>query len=170
MNKFAAGVLALTLAFGAASPTMAAPNDDQAIRQVIETFRTAIINKDKASFTPLFLFEKITWQSVLDDTSLARVKAKSPKAIKARVFPDQTWLTFIDEIAKDPKRNEETFANIVIDSDGSVAAVAFDYAYLYDGKETNHGREHWQLVNTESGWKITAVTYSVILPPAAPAK
>lgn len=168
MSPFsAASFLALALALGSSTPAQAAPTDDQAIRRVIETFRTAIIAKDKASFAPLFLFEKITWQAVMDDAGVTRVKAKRPDAIKAKVFPDETWLTFIDGIVKDPKRNEETFANITIDSDGDAAAVAFDYTYLYDGKETNHGREHWLLVRTESGWKIAAVTYSVSLPPPA---
>lgn len=163
----AASFLALALVLGSITPAQAASIDDQAIRQVIETFRTAIITKDKASFAPLFLFEKITWQAVMDDAGVARVKAKRPNAIKAKVFPDETWLTFIDGIVADPKRNEETFANITIDSNGDAAAVAFDYAYLYDGNETNHGREHWLLVRTESGWKIAAVTYSVSLPPPA---
>jgi hypothetical protein len=170
MNHLAALCFGLLLVSGVTTDAHAAPTDDADIRAVVETFRTAIINKDKASFAPLFLFETITWQSVMDDASLAQVKAKHPKAVKARFFPDQTWLSFIDEIVADPKRNEETFANITIDTDGDAAAVAFDYAYLYDGKETNHGREHWQLVRTDSGWKITAVTYSVILAAPAPQK
>jgi hypothetical protein len=163
----ATSFLALALALGNSTPAQATLIDDQAIRQVIETFRTAIITKDKARFAPLFLFEKITWQAVLDEASLARIKAKRPATVKADVIPDETWITFIDAIVKDPKPSEETFSNITIDSDGSAATVAFDYVYLYDGKQTNHGREHWQLVNTESGWKISAVTYSLILPPPA---
>lgn len=170
MSHFsAASFLALALALGSIAPARAAPTDDQAIRQVIETFRTAIIDKDKARFVPLFLHEKITWQAVMEDNSLARIRAKRPQAIKARVFPDQNWLTFIDGIVADPKRNEETFAGITIDSDGDAASVAFDYVFLYDGKETNHGREYWHLVRTEGGWKIASVIYSITDPtPAKP--
>ena len=87
MSHFsAASFLALALALGSIAPARAAPTDDQAIRQVIETFRTAIIDKDKARFVPLFLHEKITWQAVMEDGSLARIRAKRPQAIKARVF------------------------------------------------------------------------------------
>jgi hypothetical protein len=38
--------------------------------------------------------------------------------------------------------------------------VAFDYTFLANGKKTNWGREMWQLVRTEDGWKI----FSVITP------
>ena len=37
----------------------------------------------------------------------------------------------------------------------------FDYSFHAGGRETNHGREAWQLVNTDDGWKIISVIYSV---------
>ena len=60
----------------------------------------------------------------------------------------------------DLKTNEETFSNILIDSDGDNASVAFDFSYMRDGRITNVGREYWLLARTEMGWKIAAVTYS----------
>lgn len=100
----------------------------------------------------------------MEDESLTRVKVKRPQAIKARVNPQNTHIAFADSFAKDEKRNEETFSNIKIDSDGDAASVGFDYVYLYDGREINRGREYWLLVRTETGWKITSVAYSMILP------
>ena len=48
-----------------------------------------------------------------------------------------------------------------IETDGDVASVWFDYAFLADGRETNRGKEAWQLVNTGEGWKIVAVVWSM---------
>ncbi len=53
-----------------------------------------------------------------------------------------------------------------IDTDGDLASVLFDYAFLSNGKETNHGKEAWHLLRTQDGWKIASVVWSVNLKPA----
>jgi len=55
----------------------------------------------------------------------------------------------------------EEFSNVKIDTDGDVASVSFDYRFLANGATTNWGREMWQLVRTERGWKIFSVVYSI---------
>lgn len=140
-------------------------SDETEVRKVVENFRIALIKKDKPLFLSLFLEGNIGWQTVTEDESLSRVKVKQPKAVKVFIDPKETYLAFIDWIAEDKKRTEETFSNIRINTDGDVASVGFDYAFLYDNRETNHGQEHWLLVRTENGWKITSVAWSTILPP-----
>jgi hypothetical protein len=49
---------------------------------------------------------------------------------------------------------------VQINSDGTIASVYFDFIFLSDGKETNHGSEAWQLVKGTDGWNIAAITYS----------
>lgn len=148
-------------------PALAANNDPQdvaAIREVVETFRTSIINKDKATFVGLFYSDKpehMTWQFVDDDIRVARFEKFAPEARKALRVPDSHYLTFIDGITKsDAKPSEETFRDIIIDTDGEIASVNFDYSFLLDGKETNWGREMWHMVRTEEGWKIISVIFS----------
>lgn len=149
-------------------PAQAAHNDPKdvaAIHQVVEQFRTSIINKDKPTFVSLFHSdnpEHVVWQAVVDDARLARIKQTKPHAIKARRLADNNYLTFIDGITKpDARPVEETFDNIVVDTDGEVASVAFDYAFLAQGKQTNWGREMWHLVRVEAGWKIISVIYTI---------
>lgn len=141
------------------------PNDVAAIHQVVEKFRLSIINKDKPTFVGLFHSDdpqRVVWQFVSDDARLARVRQTKPDALKARHLPDNNYLTFIDGITKPGARPvEETFDNIVVDTDGEVASVAFDYAFLAEGKQTNWGREMWHLVRVESGWKIISVIYTI---------
>ena len=138
----------------------------QQIEAVIENFRTAIIERDKDRFTQLFLHDKPTWQSVVSDEGLQRMRQKNAQAMKVRIDPERTYLSFIDGIVAGPRRSEETFENVRIDTDGDIASVYFDYSFNADGRRTNYGKEAWHLVNTGEGWKIVSVIWSVIpVPP-----
>lgn len=139
-------------------------DDNAQIRSVVEDFRTAIIEKDREKFLGLFLHQAVTWQAVMSDARFEQAKQKDPAVRKAALDPTRTPASFIDGIVKDPKKNEETFSNVLIDSDGDTASVAFDFSYLRDEQITNVGREYWLLVRTEAGWKIAAVTYSRNVP------
>ena len=136
------------------------------IQEVIEVFRTSIINRDQAAFKRLFLHPGITWQSVKSDEALRRVRQKSPTASKLTVDTTKTPSSFIAGIVADKDRSEETFDNVKIDTDGDIASVHFDYAFLRNGKETNHGQEAWHLLRTPDGWKIASVIWSINLKPA----
>ncbi|UYK86705.1 nuclear transport factor 2 family protein [Xanthomonas sacchari] len=161
-------IAAVSLFFFAAAFTASAKQpvqdgDQTAIHAIVESFRTAIIERDKPRFLSLFVKPDLPWQSVLTDRSLAKVRNESPKASKARFKTENNPTEFIDEIVNSAASSEETFSNVKIDSDGDVATVSFDYAFLAGGKATNSGRECWLLVRTESGWKITTLAYSVEL-------
>lgn len=141
------------------------PSDVAAIHKVVEQFRISIINKDKPTFIGLFFSDKpeeVTWQWVVDDAVLARIRKTKPQALKARHVPTSNYLSFIDgETKSGAQPAEEKFSDVKIDTDGEVASVNFDYTFLAAGKETNWGREMWQLVRTDAGWKIISIIYSV---------
>jgi len=165
MKKLAGIGLILACAAGSLSAQRTAAISETELRTVVENFRTSLIKKDKPLFLSLFLTEgNIAWQTVTEDTSLARIKARQPNAVKVFIDPKETYLTFIDFITTDPKPTEETFSDVKISTDGEAAAIEFDYMFLYDRRQTNHGREHWLLVRTENGWKIISVVWSTILP------
>ena len=151
-----------------AQPAMAAsfdPGVDAEIQEVVEKFRTSIINKDKATFLSPFYSDNpghVIWQSVVDDSRLARLRKMNPEERKARRMPESNHLTLMDAITKPgAKPREEVFRNIVVDADGEIASVNFDYSYVADFKETNRRREMWHLVRTEAGWRIISVIFSV---------
>ena len=159
------GLLSVAAVSNSSAQKSAAGNEAE-LYKVVENFRTSLIKKDKSLFLGLFLESNIGWQSVTENESLARIKVKQPKAVKVFVNPKDNYLSFIDFIVKDKKPIEETFANIKISTDGDVAFIGFDYVFLYDGRESNHGKEHWLLVRTENDWKITSVVWSETLPSA----
>ena len=144
-------------------PQGAAP-DIAAIEQVVEAFRTSIIRKDKPTYMGLFFSDKpeqIGWQFVSEDTRLAHIRKGKPDAIKARRIPANNFVSLIDAAVATPEPREETFDNVRIDTDGEIASVSFDYTFLANGKPSNWGREMWQLVRTEQGWKIYSVVYTI---------
>jgi hypothetical protein len=133
--------------------------DNAQIQQLIEHFKGAIRTKDSAALRGLFQ-PGGSWLQGLDTASLAAVHAKEPKA---RQFEPGHYEQFAKFVGAAPKPIEETFDNVRIETDGTVGTVYFDYRFLEDGKQSNHGVETWQLVHTDQGWKISAMLYSVIL-------
>ena len=140
------------------------PEDVAAVREVVEAFRLSIINKDKATFIGLFYSdnpERVTWQMVDDDARVARLKEFVPEARRVVWWPENNYLTMIDrtvEAGSEPI--EVVFRDVIIDTDGEIASVNFDYSMLLDEKEQHWGREMWHLVRTDDGWRIISVIWS----------
>jgi hypothetical protein len=139
------------------------------IREVIEIFRTSIIEKDKAKFLKIIYNESIPWIGVYDAQTISRVREGSAADNKPSRLVVSTVKEFIDGILKNPAKLEEQFSNIRITTGGSIASVVFDYRMVQDGvvANANYAEEAWQLVNTDDGWKINSVIYTMT--PAAAA-
>lgn len=153
---------AIALACLAAPVHAAGPDthdaDVAAIRQVVQQFQAAIVAHDGKSLGALFLADADSWLSVLDAPTWDEARAKNPAARKVM---RSTWQKFADYVQHAPKPVEETFRDVRIDTNGTVASVYFDFDFLADGKVTNRGSESWQLVRAEDGWKISSMLYSV---------
>jgi hypothetical protein len=86
--------------------------------------------------------------------------------MKVRVNLEKNYRSFIEGIVANTPRSEEKFENVRIDTDGDIASVYFDYSFHADDRKSNYGKEAWHLVNTDDGWKIVSVIWSVIPVPA----
>ena len=167
MSKSQALLPALFFALAGSQTALArapANSDIAAVRQVVESFRTSLINKDKQTYMSLFFSDKpedIGWQFVSEDTRLEHIRKTKPDAIKARQIPGNSFISLIDGAIATKEPREETFSNVSIDTDGEIASVSFDYTFLANGTTTNWGKEMWQLVRTENGWKIFSVVYTI---------
>lgn len=162
MKRFRLAFIALWATTGLAHADTPAQPDAEAprgqIQQVVETFCAAIIAKDTARLSELFMPVGHSWTLVLGDDLYRQAKAKRPDSPK--IMPT-SYEEFVKVISSSPQRLEERFANLSIRTDGAVASLYFDYIFLMDGKESNRGHETWQLVDTGAGWKISALSYSV---------
>ena len=139
------------------------------IEGVVDAFRTAIIEKDKEKFMQLFLNENTTWITSVTERSrdlmlaLHRDKPRPPK-----IDVPGTPRTFIGFVTADNAKFEEKFDNLRIDTDGEVAQVWFDYVVKRNDYAANWGKEAWQLVRTDTGWKIVSIVWSTEFNPGPP--
>lgn len=149
-----------------ANPT----NHETQIRDVVESFRVSIIEKDKPRFLALFHGMNIPWLSVLENKTLANIRERRADRPKADPLGTPGPEKFIDEVVGIKMRLEEKFSNIRIETDGNIASVYFDYSFHQGDYMSNFGTEAWHLLNTDQGWKITSVIYSVEVIPKPPTK
>ena len=132
--------------------------DVAAIRQVVQQFQSAIVAHDGKTLGGLFLPEHDSWLSVLDTPTWKVVKAKNPAARKVM---RSTWQKFAEFIQNSKGPVEERFYDVRIDTNGAVGSVYFNFDFISDGKVSNRGSESWQMVQTEDGWKISSMLYSI---------
>lgn len=128
-----------------------------AIEEVMKHYHEAVVTHNGAALSGLFLPEASIWLNVLTDSTYDRAKTKTPTTQKVRVGNYQDFAKFVSTTTKslDPEHS-----NVVIHTDGTIAAVYFDFVFKADGKANNSGSESWQLVKTVDGWRIAAMCYS----------
>lgn len=136
--------------------------DETAIEQVMKQYHAAILAHDGTALSGLFLPDANLWLNVLTDSAYARAQANSPTAQKVRV---SNYKDFAKLVSTTPKSFDPEHSNVVIHTDGTIAAVYFDFVFNVDGKANNRGSETWQLVKAADGWRIASIVYSSA-PPA----
>lgn len=127
------------------------------IENVMKQFHEAVVSHDGSTLSGLFLPDANIWLNVLTDSTYDRAKAKSPATQKVRVSNYRDFAKFVSTTTQslDPEHS-----NVVIHTDGTIAAVYFDFVFKSDGKANNAGSETWQLVKAADGWRIAAICYS----------
>jgi hypothetical protein len=140
----------------AALPASAA-SDTVDVQHVIDAYHEAVLTHDGSRLARLFIPEGSMWLNVLSDEAYARGKAKSPDAVKIRVG---SYADFAKLVSTSKADFNPTHTHLQQNSDGTIASVYFDFVFLIDGKEQNHGSETWVLVKGTDGWRIAAITYS----------
>ncbi len=155
------------LAYGEAS--------EEALNNIVATFEQSVEQKNKEKFLHLFVKQPVSWVGVYHEQDYQNELnwAKSAEAVVLKkqlgdkfVEPAKVRFStpeiFIDSIIDNTNQTKEKLSNVVIESDGEVATINFDYQFFDGGKQVNHGNENWQLIRTLNGWKINAVNYSIV--------
>jgi ketosteroid isomerase-like protein len=131
--------------------------DEAPIEQVMKQYHAAILAHDGTALSGLFLPDADLWLNVLTDSAYARAQAKSATAQKVRI---SSYRDFAKLVSTTPKSFDPEHGNVVIHTDGTIAAVYFDFVFNVDGKANNRGSETWQLVKAADGWRIASIIYS----------
>jgi ketosteroid isomerase-like protein len=171
MKRFVSSlVFALTILIGTASfaqgPNPAGSSqavsaslasDTVDVQHVINAYHEAVLSHDGARLAQLFIPQGSMFLNVLSDDTYARVKAKSPDAVKVNVG---SYTDFVKLVSTSKASFNPTHTNLQINNDGTIASVYFDFVFLIDGKAQNRGSETWVLVKGSDGWRIAAITFS----------
>jgi ketosteroid isomerase-like protein len=131
--------------------------DEIAIEQVMKQYHAAILAHDGTALSGLFLPDANLWLNVLTDSAYARAQAKYPASKKVRIG---SYQDFAKLVSTTPKSFDPEHSNVVIHTDGTIAAAYFDFVFNVDGKANNRGSESWQLVKAADGWRIASIIYS----------
>ena len=131
--------------------------EDAAIEHVMKQFHDAVVAHDGAALSGLFLPDANIWLNVLTDAVYERMQAKAAKTPKVRVSSCRDFAKFVSTT---PKALDPEHRNVVIHTDGTIAAVYFNFVFKIDGKDENRGSETWQLVKAVDGGRIAAISYS----------
>jgi hypothetical protein len=138
-------------------------SNEQDIKDVIETFRVSIINKDKETFKTLFYNESTPWIAVFSDEMVdakRKIKADFPNTVNFGRFGSPVGMISDDD------KQEEKIWDIKIDTDGYLASVHFNYSDHRNDIKKAFGTEAWDLVKDGESWKIVSVKYTVTEVPA----
>jgi hypothetical protein len=143
-------------------PVVASSHPAQAdIQRIVDRFQEALVAKDGATLRGLFLPHNASWLGVATDAQVQRWRSRGLD--DPRVEPG-SYTRFIDRVVAQPERIEEKFSDVKIHTDGAIASVHFAFVFLKNGRAVNRGEEAWHLVNTDAGWKISSVIFTVERP------
>jgi len=140
-------------------------SDSIALTNLITEFKESITQKDSARFHSLFFSESVDFTGIMSK--------ESEWSIKKNYFDFQgiavsNHKQFIRDICKSPEDQEERFYNIILNSDGAIGAISFDYAFYSEEKMIQWGHEKWNLARDGEKWLITDVVYSIYFPNVEP--
>jgi len=139
--------------------------DSLAMSKVITDFKESITQKDSSRFDSLFFSESVSFTGIMSKKSEWSIKKDYPAFQGVAV---SNYKSFIHDICKSPKNQEERFYNIILVSDAVIGAISFDYAFYSDGKMFQWGKEKWNLAKDGEYWLITDVVFSIHFPDIEP--
>ena len=166
MNTKAAALLIVLLTCGLVTRAFAqgkerkvnsSADDITKIGNLVEEFRQDIIQKDGYALTKLLLNPNVLFHHT--NTQEEIDSARKLNAQFDGVGPSQLD-GFVEFLATSKSKVEEKFSNIVIEQDGPLGLVTFNYEFVENDKVKNSGIEHWQVCKIDGQWKILSVTWT----------
>ena len=136
--------------------------------KIVKDFESAITTKDRSRYFNLFYEGTVSWIGVSSSHDFNQEKSRADTAIakgERATQPMKTYpgdhIHFFDVIISPTNDSKIMFENVKIQHDGDIASVYFDYAFYAGDVRSAWGKKSLLLVNTESGWKINSVVFSI---------
>lgn len=131
-------------------------SDKQEIEQLLQSFTSAIEKKDTTTLLSLFADVPVTRVGVWGPATWEKMKTIRPNESAYSYENYKSWVKGL----MDNGLLEEKFTNIVIDENGLIGSVTFDYSFWENHKGKNYGKELWGLIKINDKWKIASILFS----------
>ncbi len=151
----------LTLLINGYSYGQEKSKDKIQLKELIKEFEESILQKDSLRFKKIFLDDQVQFIGIMSKKTEWSIKKDYAEFEGVAV---STCHKFIFEICQSEKKQAENFYDIIIDTDGSIATISFDYSFSAAAKMIQWGHEKWNLVKMGDEWLITDVIYSIHFP------
>lgn len=137
--------------------------DVERLEAILDEYMRCIKDQDEFSFLKLFYPKSTPWLGNFDPSSEIIATRNNPDVINEIGVFDISKETFINSMVSPPGglQFEETYKNHTIDTDGLIASIHFDYELFVNDTSVKSGREFWQLIKSNEGWKIVSVIHSI---------
>ena len=158
LASMAASAIAVPPAPAAFAGHAAKPDDDAAIRHLLDAYRAAVKDGDEAAFAALLLNEHVPFLAV-QSGPLAKAK---PDGVD-----DQRYADFRTAVFGTAQRYEQRFDNVRIQQDGALAQVSLDFVTVDAG--TDRGGYGWktlELLKVGGQWRIASEFFTAYPLPA----
>ena len=151
-----AGTSAAAVAVPAPPPSFggheARPEDDAAIRQLLDSYRAAVKAGDEQAFAALLLNEHVPFTGV-PSTALGKADAGGVDI--------QRYADFRSAIFGSAKRYEQRFDHVRILQDGALAQVSLDFVTVDAGTDSGgYGWKTLELLKVGGRWRIASEFYT----------
>ncbi|MDQ6646481.1 MAG: hypothetical protein M3Y93_04500 [Pseudomonadota bacterium] len=123
------------------------------LRKLVAAYNLTMVKKNTSALLGFYYNENVPVIGSVAPPSFARMTAAS-NGKAPKLFPSNAK----DQSAGDTsaKATAEKMSNLRIHTDGTVASLEYDYEI-----PQGYGHTFWTLVDTQAGWKITSIVYSI---------
>ncbi len=135
----------------ACASTQPRPSEREAVLAVVQQFFDAMHARDPQAAA----------RTVLPEGAFVNTRWVDGKRVE-RQFTNREW---IDKLAQEHTLLLEEFTGTPeVRIAGDLAAVWCSYRFTIDGRPSHTGVDAFELLRTESGWRISGGAYSVVKP------
>lgn len=128
----------------------------KALHALWSSYQQAVAHKDAQALLEMYVSPDVPVMGAFAPPSYAVVTAANKQPV-----PRTLLVTAKQDVVGEVKLPPDQTGHLEIHSDDEVGSIAFDYR-----AKVGHGHIVWSVVQTNTGWKIASVVYSINVPAA----
>lgn len=128
----------------------------KALHALWSSYQQAVANKDAQALLSMYVSPDVPVMGAFAPRSYAVVTAANKQPV-----PRTLLVTAKQDVVNEAKLPPDQTEHVEVHSDDEVGSISYDYR-----AKVGHGHIVWTVVQTNKGWKIASVVYSINVPAA----